>query len=104
MTRRAAVCPFFAATHCSVASTQGVDMDFLRKFHTAVLVGLGVTATACQQQSAQLLVPPANAAAQPMDAKVLPERVDAYFRDIFSEEQKALALAFKPPEAEAPTF
>lgn len=87
-------------------------MDFLRIFQTAVLAGLGVTATACHQSRQPL--ESGKAAAQAEDdnlasryarateASVVSTGLDAYIGEIFSKEQRELASM--PPDADAPSF
>jgi hypothetical protein len=87
-------------------------MDFLRIFQTAVLVGLGIIATACHQSRQPL--ESGKAAAQAEDdnlvsryarateASVVGTGLDAYIGEIFSSEQNALAS--KSPDADAPTY
>jgi hypothetical protein len=88
-------------------------MKFLRMFQvTAVIMGLGVSATACHQnrQPFELATATAqadddsvgSASARARDAQVVERRLDVYIGELFSKEQKALAS--KPPEAEAPSF
>lgn len=87
-------------------------MKFLRIFQAAVMVGLGATATACHQSRQPLASAKAAAqaddksveagSAQATDSDVVGRRLDAYFGELFSNEQKALAS--KPPEADAPSF
>ena len=76
-------------------------MDFFRIFRTAVVVGLGVAAAACQQSRQSPGT--ANAGrALATETWAGGERFDAYIGATFSEEQKALAL--KAPELDAPSF
>jgi hypothetical protein len=99
-------------THFDLATPLGVDMEFLRIFQAAVIVGLGVTATACHQRRQPLESAKAAAqaddqriesgSAQATDPKLVGRRLDAYFGELFSKEQKALAS--KPLDADAPSF
>jgi hypothetical protein len=78
----------------------------LRIFRAIAFVALGVAASACQPQRPSVAATKVGSFAaghiQDRDARLVGARADAYFGDVFSSEEKALAS--KPPEVEAPGF
>jgi hypothetical protein len=103
----------FAGRHGpAILRSPRANIHLLRIFHAAVLVGLGVTVSACQQSRQ----PPeseiaaaqgdednlASRRAQATKASVVGKRLDTYIGEIYSSEQNALAS--QPADAEAPSF